>query len=79
LDVAAYNAFILHKLKFPLFYKNKINRERAYGLETLCYELHIPNNKARDEKFADKNYHRVHSSLFASIKNNEFFINLFII
>ena len=65
LDVAAENTFILHKLKFPIYYKNEINRERAYGSETLCNELLVPNIKARYEKFAGSNYLGFHSSLFA--------------
>ena len=39
MDVATYNAFILHKLKFQKCYKNKINLERALELETPFYEL----------------------------------------
>ena len=68
LDVCAYNSFVLHRLKFPDFYKNKNNRERLFSLETLCLELIQASVISRDEHFLKKNYHGVSSSLVETIK-----------
>ena len=51
IDIAAYNAFIVHRIKYPSEYKNQSNRERLNSLDNLCQELLDPS-----KKFARKNF-----------------------
>ncbi len=52
IDIAAFNAFALHRIKFPKLYEKQVNRERLNSLETLCKELLDPEIKIRSEKFS---------------------------
>ena len=52
IDIAAFNAFTLHRMKCPEVYKKQINRERLNSLEMLCKELLDPEIKLRSEKFS---------------------------
>ena len=54
IDIAAYNAFIVHRIKYPSEYKNQSNRERLNSLDNLCQELLDPSIKIRSEKFSLK-------------------------
>ena len=55
IDIAAYNAFIVHRIKYPSEYKNQSNRERLNSLDNLCQELLDPSIKIRSEK-SQKNH-----------------------
>ena len=55
IDIAAFNAFTLHRMKCPEVYKKQINRERLNSLEMLCKELLDPEIKFRSEKFSKTN------------------------
>ena len=69
IDVCAYNAFVLHKIKNPEFYKNDQLRARMLGLETLAMKLINPGIKARNEKFARNKYHGIQSRILNAIEN----------
>ena len=65
IDIAAYNAFIVHRIKYPSEYKNQSNRERLNSLDNLCQELLDPSIKIRSEK-SQKN----HIVFFCQRKDN---------
>ena len=52
IDIAAFNAFIVHRIKYPSEYKNQLKRERLNSLDNLCQELLDPSIKIRSEKFS---------------------------
>ena len=52
IDIAAFNAFIVHRIKYPSEYKNQLKRERLNSLDNLCQELLDPSKKIRSEKFS---------------------------
>jgi hypothetical protein len=54
IDIAAFNAFTVHQIKYPSEYKNQSNRERLNSLDNLCQELLDPSIKIRSEKFSLK-------------------------
>ena len=55
-------------ISLNLIKHTKQNRERFYALETLCLELLRPCIIIRDDRFAQKNYHGVQTSLVKTIK-----------
>ena len=67
IDIAAFYAFTLHRIKCPEVYK-KINRERLNSLEMLCKELLDPEIKFRSEKFS-KQMEKVVTLVFKNLSD----------
>ena len=62
IDVCAYNAYVLHKIRYPNFYIDDNLRARMLSLETLAMELINPGIKARNEKLSKNNYQGIQGS-----------------
>jgi len=69
IDVCAYNAYVLHKMRIPNFYVNDKLRARMFSLETLAMELINPGIKARNEKLSKNNYQGIQGSILKAIEN----------
>ena len=67
LDAAAYNSFVLHKLKNPTLYKTNVCRNRRFSLEKLASELIMPNVIARYEKLKTINFSGIHRTYFTAL------------
>ena len=50
LGVAAYNSFVLDRLRNPDLYQKDFNRQRRYSLERLAVQLIRLGNKSRIDK-----------------------------
>ena len=69
IDVCAYNAYVLHKMRIPNFYVNDKLRARMFSLQTLAMELINPGIKARNEKLSKNNYQGIQGSILKAIEN----------
>ena len=68
IDVCALNAFILHTIKNPEFYKGYHKTARMCGLENLAKELTDQAISARVKKMSEKSYSGCQSSIIKSIQ-----------
>ena len=67
LDGAAYNSFVLHKLKNPEKYDKNKCRSRRCSLEQLAIELIMPQVSARYEILRNNNFKSIHSVYHISL------------
>lgn len=68
LDVAAYNSFVLFKIKNPAIQQINVQRQRKDSLEKLSTNLILDYVKERIEKLSLNNFIGVQNSLFESFK-----------
>ena len=72
LDVAAYNSFVLHRLRNPDLYQKDFNRQRRYNLESLAVQLIKLGIKSRIDKCSQNNFTGIRASILnAFIKTGE--------
>ena len=72
LDVAAYNSFVLHRLRNPDLYQKDFNRQRRYNLESLAVQLIKLGIKSRIDKCSLNNFSGIRASILnAFIKTGE--------
>ena len=72
LDVAAYNSFVLDRLRNPDLYQKDFNRQRRYSLERLAVQLIRLGIKSRIDKCSLNNFRGIRSTITnAIIKTGE--------
>jgi len=67
LDVAAYNSFVLDRLRNPDLYQKDFNRQRRYSLERLAVQLIRLGIKSRIDKCSLNNFWGIRSTITNAI------------
>ena len=71
-DAAAYNSFVLHRLKYPEKYEVDSERATRKSLEELARQLIKPCIKMRKKRLENNNFVGIQSNIVNAIKTGEY-------